>query len=309
MENNPKILILIVNWNNFPDTKVCLNSLSLLAYENYQVVVVDNGSSDGSSELIIEQYPEITLIELDQNLGFAGGNNVGLVFAQEKEFPYVLLLNNDTSIDQKDFLSKLIVEYDGDPKICAIGPMVKQTDGLTQLTILPYPTVCNTFWNTLGAYQPDQNKKQFIDSVSGCCVLVRMEAIIQAGFLDENFFMYGEETEWFYRMRKKDWKVLYMPIESIFHKGASSTKKLESQSVYLERRANLIYMLVKHGHKLQAFVITLLMISLLSCRILFSALTRKQNHRDSYSFSMINELRKAIQIKWNIALETRNRKS
>jgi GT2 family glycosyltransferase len=301
MSEMPRVLILIVNWNNYPDTKACLESISGLEYENRQVMVIDNGSTDSSARLLGKEFPRVQVVELEENLGFAGGNNVGLEYALEKDFAYVLLLNNDTILINDDFVGGLVQVLEGDQAIGAIGPEVIQIDGKTQLSILPYPSLGNTIKNSLGLYAPDQTKRQWVDSVSGCCVLVRCDAVKMAGILDENFFMYGEETEWFYRLRKTGWKVLYLPIKSIVHKGAASTKKLERQDVYIERRANVIYTLVKHNQRFQAISTLILMTILVILRSIKSSF--KGNNE--YSFSMLSDLWKAALDKWTLARGSR----
>ena len=299
---NPKIAILILNWNNFPDTKVCLDSLDLVSYKNYKVILVDNGSSDDSAELLRAQYPDVTFLELDSNKGFAGGNNVGIKYILEQNFPYILLLNNDTEVINGDFLKTLLQIIQKDESIGAIGPKVFQTDGKVEQTILPYPTIMNTIWNTMGLNKRDQDKKQAVDSVTGCCVLIRSQVIEDIGLLDENYFMYAEETEWFHRMGRSGWKVLYSPVESIIHKGASSSKKIENQKIYIERRANVIYTLVKGKQYIQAMLTAILMFLLLGFRIMFSIVGTRKENRNSYPPNMLSALIAAFRKKWKIAI-------
>lgn len=299
MKETSRVLILIVNWNNYSDTKECLESLTQLTTDNYQVMLVDNGSRDDSSQLLEEEFPEIRLVDLEENLGFAGGNNVGLEYALNEEFPFILLLNNDTIVKDGDFLSQLVQTLEKEHTVGAVGPAIEESDGITQLSILPYPNIGNTIINSLGLYHPNHNKRQYVDSIAGCCVLVRSEAIEQAGLLDENYFMYGEETEWFFRMRKKGWKILYHPVKSIIHKGASSSKKIDNQKIYIECRANVIYTLVKVNQKLEAFLTAVLMILLLGIRIIGSALFYRKN--PGYPISIIYDLIKAFRQKWNLA--------
>jgi len=275
----------------------------LLTYTNFQVMVVDNGSEDDSSRSIRKDFPDVLLVELDKNLGFAGGNNEGLNYALEENYPYILLLNNDTAVLDGDFLRNLVQVLEDDLEIGAVGPLVEQTDGKSQLSILPYPSLSNTIKNSLGLYAPDHNQRQYVDSLAGCCVLVRREAVKIAGLLDDNYFMYGEETEWFYRMRKAGWKVLYLPVESIVHKGGSSSKRLENQAVYIERRANVVYTLVKHHQKIQAALIIILMFILLSVRILASVF--RTNQKERLPISMVLTLITTFHLKWNLAVNIR----
>ena len=299
MLNESRVAVLIVNWNNFPDTSKCLVSLEKLIHENYQVIVVDNGSKDGSNIQIKEKFPDIILLESGENLGFAGGNNIGIDFALSNDFEFILLLNNDTEVIQGDFLGDLLDQISRDALFAAIGPKVLKPDGDPQNTILPYPTMVHTIRNTLGLYHPDLDIGQRVDSITGCCVLIRSAAIKTTGMLDENFFIYGEETEWFFRMRKKGWKILYHPVKSIIHKGASSSKKIDNQKIYIERRANVIYTLVKANQKLEAFLTALLMILLLGIRIIGSALFYRK--KPGYPISIIYDLIKAFRQKWNLA--------
>lgn len=300
MKETSRVLILIVNWNNYSDTKECLDSLAQLTSDNYQVMLVDNGSIDNSSQLLEEEFPEIQLVNLQENLGFAGGNNVGLEYALKEEFPFTLLLNNDTIVQDGDFLAKLVQVLEEEPSVGAVGPTVEQTDGITQLSILPYPNIGNTIINSLGLYHPNHKKRQFVDSIAGCCVLVRREAIEQAGLLDENYFMYGEETEWFFRIRKKGWKILFLPVDSILHKEGSSSKKIDDKKIYIERRANVIYTLVKGKQESQAVIMAAIMVLLLGIRVFFSAITGREN-KSPYRSSMIVKLNKVFRQKWKMA--------
>ena len=300
MKETSQVLILIVNWNNYSDTKECLESLDQLSSDNYQVMLVDNGSGDDSSQQLEEEFPEIQLVYLQENLGFAGGNNIGFEYALKEEFPFILLLNNDTIVQDGDFLDKLVQALEEEQGVGAVGPAVEQADGITQLSILPYPNIGNTIINSLGLYHPNHKKRQYVDSIAGCCVLVRREAIEQAGLLDENYFMYGEETEWFFRIRKKGWKILFLPVESIIHKEGSSSKKIDDKEIFIERRANVIYTLVKDKQELQAVLMAAFMVLLLGIRVVFSAITVRGNNT-SYRGLMIVELIKNFRQKWKLA--------
>jgi GT2 family glycosyltransferase len=298
LHDQPRVGILILNWNNYPDTSKCLESLTGLSYGNYQLILIDNGSKDGSDRELHADYPEIPFLALEKNLGFAGGNNAGLRYGQEQGIPYLLLLNNDTEIIQGDFLDRMVLEMEADPELAAVGPMVTTPVGDLERTICPYPSLDFTIWNTLGLFKPDLSRRQYVNGVAGCCVLVRAAAIQQAGLLDENFFMYAEETEWFYRMNKTGWKVLYLPIKSVLHKGASSTRKLESRSMYIERRANVVYTLVKHHQPLQAAATCLLTAGLLLLRVLSGLFGSGQ---ESYPVGMLADLFRAFRRKWKLA--------
>lgn len=121
------VAIIILNWNGRDDTLACLHSLCHIDYPNFQIVVVDNHSSDDSVAVIQKEYPHITLIQTDENLGYVGGNNVGLTFARQQNFDYALLLNNDTEVDPQ-FLQVLVAAAEADPAVGIVGPTIYYFD-------------------------------------------------------------------------------------------------------------------------------------------------------------------------------------
>ncbi len=297
----PLVAILILNWNNYQDTKTCLESLESLTYRYLKVILVDNGSDDGSLELLREHFPHLTILTSESNLGFAGGNNIGLRYILEEDIPYVLLLNNDTEVIKPDFLEIILQVIESDDEICAVGPKVSCLDGTPDRVILPFPTLDVTLRTSLGLFKEHLDHRQVVDSLTGCCVLVRMEAVRRVGLLDENYFMYVEETEWFFRMRKAGCKIVYFPEESVLHKVGSSSRKLESRPMYIERRANVVYTLVKHRMPVQAAVTAVLMTFLLCLRTLAGYLVSSSSTRERYQFSAIPSLIAEISRKWQLA--------
>ncbi|MCK5346069.1 MAG: glycosyltransferase family 2 protein, partial [Candidatus Heimdallarchaeota archaeon] len=283
-----------------------LDSLMNLSYPSFSIVLVDNGSSDDSGRRLTEKYPKIHHIQTEKNLGFAGGNNVGIRYILDQGIPYVLLLNNDTEVIQPDFLTGLVNEINQQECLGAIGPRVRGMDGSDEDTILPFPTIRNTIICTLGQYRNDLDQKQFADSITGCCVLVRSEVIKQIGYFDEQFFIYGEETEWFFRMRQSGWKVGYLPIASIIHKGASSSKNIEDSKIYIEGRSNVIYTLVKHNQIIRATIMFVLMFLFLIFRIILFGLSTAHRPEKKYSLSMIPDFIRAVSKKWHNANVTRS---
>ena len=118
---NPSVGIILLNWNDYKHTSACLDSLEKLDYENYKSIVVDNNSRDDSLLQLIQTYPNVHFIQNNQNLGFTGGNNVGIRYALKKQFEHILLLNNDTIVEP-DFLRILVNKLESDPKIGAVQP-------------------------------------------------------------------------------------------------------------------------------------------------------------------------------------------
>lgn len=221
-----KVFIIILNWNGYRDTDECIRSLMELSYPSYQIVVVDNGSTDGSVARLKEEFKEIVCIANKENLGFAGGNNVGVRYALEHEADYVLLLNNDTIV-APSMLDKLVEAGEADAGIGILGAK-----------IYCYPE-SSRLWGAggeidwmhgktyhIGYHEPDDgqwNRAMDVDYVSGCALMVKRGVLEKAGLLDERYFLYYEETDFCIRARNKGFRVLYVPEAKLWHKVSSTT--------------------------------------------------------------------------------------
>ena len=242
----PPVIIVVLNWNGLADTLACLESLSQLDYPCYRVVVVDNGSTDRSVSAIREQFPAVTIIETGENLGFAGGNNVGLRHALRQGADYALLLNNDTEV-APDFLSLLVKAAETDPQVGMAGPTIYYYDR---------PEV---IWSAGGEIDwrrgctrmvglDERDDGQFgrapreVDFVTGCAVLVRATVLRQAGLLDERFFMYYEEVEWCVRTRRAGFRIVRVPQAHVWHKIAPGAQADSPRVHYYMTRNRLLFL-------------------------------------------------------------------
>lgn len=240
-----KVAIIILNWNGKKDTIECLESLKRITYHNYDILLVDNGSTDGSVEFFRERYPGMEIIENEKNLGFAEGNNVGIRRAIEKGEDYVLLLNNDTVVDP-EFLGELIKVAESDLRIGIIGPMVYHYYPQNRIQ----SAGVKIHWNTgkqdlLRSNEIDNgifSEKTQVDSVSGCALLAKCELFENVGYLKKEYFAYWEETDWCVRARKAGYKVICVTRSKIWHKGSITTDKIEGFSVYHLTRNRLWFM-------------------------------------------------------------------
>ncbi|WP_059049298.1 glycosyltransferase family 2 protein [Paenibacillus senegalimassiliensis] len=231
--------ILIVNYNTCRLTLDCLQSVydSKTVY-SYEVIVVDNASSDDSVESIRREYPGTPLIANIDNTGFAKANNQAMAVAKGR---YVLLLNSDTIV-QPDTLQTMVAYMDENPQVGASGCKIILPDGsLDKACKRGFPTPSASFYYAFGfsrlfpdkpkfnQYQLgylDPNETYPIDCLVGAFMLVRRETIQQVGGLDETFFMYGEDIDWCYRIKQAGWDIHYHPATYIVHyKGASSRRK------------------------------------------------------------------------------------
>ena len=240
----PNVGIVIVNWNGKQVTLECLESLRLVTYANHTVILVDNGSTDGSREAIAKGFPEVTLIDSGSNLGFSGGNNIGIKRALDDGADAVLLLNNDTVV-APDFLEPLVaaltsdsmigavnskIYYHAEPeKIWSAGGMIDWSTGITH----------QRFVDEIDSGQADECVD--IDYAVGCAVMARREAIERAGVLDDDFFLYYEETEWCQRIRRAGFRIVYVPASRVWHKVSTIVSNPE-RLIYYYCRNRLLFL-------------------------------------------------------------------
>jgi GT2 family glycosyltransferase len=238
--------IIILSYNTRPLLRNCLQAISKAKKNDYQIetIVVDNDSSDGSQKMVVEEFPWLRLIESRKNLGFAGGNNLGLKSAKGR---YLLFLNSDTEI-MPEALIKMIEFLDKNPRVGASTPKTMLFSGGMDQDChrgFPTPWASMTYFlgleklfpksNLFGQYHQfylDLNKPHEIDAGFGTFMFVRQKALEQVGRWDENYFFYGEDLDLFYRLKKAGWKIIFYPeILVTHHKGASSGLRRESKEV------------------------------------------------------------------------------
>ena len=242
----PFAAIVVLNWNKCEDTLACLASLSRLDYPSYTVIVVDNGSSDGSATAICAAYPQWTLIETGNNLGYVGGNNVGLEHVQAMGADYALLLNNDTQV-APDFLRQLVEAAEADPAIGIAGPTLYYFDR-PKVIWSAGGAIDWARGNTrmIGLNEPDQGQfgqsPRPVDFVTGCALLIKMPVVKQVGPLDSRFFAYYEETEWCVRVARAGWKIVHVPRAKVWHKISLAEQSISPAVHYYMTRNRLLFL-------------------------------------------------------------------
>ncbi|MEO7908021.1 MAG: glycosyltransferase family 2 protein [Roseiflexaceae bacterium] len=252
----PLVMTVILNTNRRTDTLDCLQSLAQSTYKHSRIMVLDNASSDGSVAAIRSAFPAVQILELTENLGYAGNNNVGIKTALEQGADWVLVLNEDTIVGP-DCLAELLRVGESDPRIGIVGPMVYHHG--EPMVIQSAGGRLGRYWESQHIAQNEADTQQFstphaVDWISGCAILVRRALIEQVGMLDERFFYYWEETEWCLRAKRADWQILHVPQAKLWHKGVQRDYRPKPSVAYYNTR-NRLFMLQKHRAPLGVQVI------------------------------------------------------
>jgi GT2 family glycosyltransferase len=243
----PIVITIILNNNRREDTLACLASLQQGIYRNHKIIVLDMDSTDESLEAARSAFPEAQIIQLIENLGYAGNNNIGIKAALAQGADWVFVLNEDTIV-APDCLAYLVEVGESDQQIGIVGPMVYHHDE---------PDVIQSAGGKLGRYwqsthlaknEVDQGQfttPHLVDWISGCGILVRRAVIEQVGMLDERFFCYWEETEWCLRAIKAGWRIMHVPQAKLWHKGVQRDYRPQPFVTYYSTR-NQFLTLAKH---------------------------------------------------------------
>ncbi len=247
------VSIVIVNWNTRDILRYCLQSIYEQAGEvGFEVIVIDNASSDDSTEMVRTEFPQVCLIENSENKGFAAANNQGLALAKGR---YVLLLNSDTVI-LDNAIAKTVAFAEDNPDAAAVGCRVLNQDRTLQQTCFMFPSILNMILSSSYLYKLFPSGRFFgrermtrwdrsnvceVDVVTGCFLLMRRDAMEQVGPMDERFFMYGEETDWCYRSKQAGWKIIFTPHAEIIHLGGESSKQVATRMILLRRGSRLLF--------------------------------------------------------------------
>ena len=252
------VAIIILNYNGWQDTLLCLKSTRNIKYP-HKLIVVDNCSSDNSVEKLKTQCDgDIMLIQTDFNLGYAGGNNVGIKYAVDNNYKYCCILNNDTIIED-DFMEACIGYLKDNSNVAFVGP-----------TILNYTnrkiqsTGGDIYINkgSVKCKNANADISQISDSIEsdylgGACIIFRLDLIHQIGLIPESYFLFFEETEWCWKALKQGYKNVCIGKVSVLHKGSMSINKVEGLNEYLLTRNRIAFIRRNHPSKFCAFLIYL----------------------------------------------------
>ena len=259
--NQNKVFVILVNYNGSEDTIECVESLLSNDFKSFEIIIIDNNSEEQQKKILKDKLVDsVKIIYLDNNIGFAGGNNVGIKCALEQNADYILLLNNDTIVES-DFLTILLNSIINDNTIGICTPKIN------------FYSDRNRIWSAGGkinnirgsAFSKYENikddgdiKNRYVDFASGCCLLIKKEVIEKVGVLDENYFLYLEDTDFCLRVVEAGFKILFVADSKIYHKVSNSTSKGKSSLPIYYNTRNRLFFTRKYNPK--TFFITILYI-------------------------------------------------
>ena len=283
----PTLSILLLSWNVRDLLRACLRSLPL-ADPHVEIIVVDAASADGSTEMTRTEFPQITLIASDENLGYTRGNNLGLRAARGR---YLLILNPDTEV-VGDALKHMLDYMDAHPQAGVLGPQLLYADRTIQSTRRRFPTLAAAFFEStwlqplaprrwLDRYYardlPDDAIAE-VDWLVGAALMVRREAYEQVGGLDEGFFMYSEELDWCRRMKAAGWRVVYLPSAQIIHHEAKSSAQVPAATHIRFNTSKVRYFRKSHG-ALAAEVLRGFLLGSFACQLMLEWVKGLAGHK------------------------------
>ncbi|KNY29646.1 glycosyltransferase family 2 protein [Pseudobacteroides cellulosolvens] len=243
MNNNPLVFIIVLNYNGLKDTIECIKSLEQISYKNYKVIVVDNASTDGSEEVLTGKFPDVIFIKTKENLGYAGGNNIGIKHAMDNNADYICIINNDVVVEQS-FLEPIISKMESDKTIGIAGSKVCEYSDRTKIqstgSIL-HLSRGNVYQINTGAYSSQVTEDLEVDYISGSCLVARRKLLENVGLIPEVYFLFYEENEWCLRAWRAGYKVKCICNSEIYHKGSSTIDKISGIKEYYMIRNNIIF--------------------------------------------------------------------
>jgi GT2 family glycosyltransferase len=237
--------VVIVNWNGKHLLGECLDSLLAQSVGGVEIILVDNGSHDGSAGYVLERYRDVRVVSLTENIGFAGGNNAGIRVASGK---YIALLNNDTKVDP-NWLTNLLKEAEASPSIVGMWASkilsYDNPDVIDNVGLIMYPDGLGRGKGRLEKDEGQYDQRQEAFFPSGCAGLYRREMLDEIGLFDEEFFAYADDVDLGLRARLAGWQCIYVPSAKVYHKYSASSSAHSPFKAFLVER-NRIWVLLKY---------------------------------------------------------------
>lgn len=253
------VSIIIVNWNTQDLLRKCLEHVANTVQRvSYELIVVDNGSQDGSQDMLKREFPHVRLIENTDNVGFAAANNQGISISQGR---YLLLLNSDAFVQERT-IDDMVQFMDDHPAAGMSACKLLYEDGSLQPSCYAFPSLTTELYIALQLDKLFAHHREFgkylmtwwdfsdvrdVDMVMGAFMLVRREVIDQVGTMDESYFMYSEEADWCYRIKKQGWQILYNPAVQAVHLWGGSSRKVRIDMMLQLYRSKVMFFRKNYG--------------------------------------------------------------
>ena len=256
--SNPKVHLIVLNWNDKEISKKCLSSIEKVSYSNYEVLIVDNNSQDGSVQFFKEHFPQYDILALDKNLKYAGGNNAAVDYLKPEEEDFLVFINNDTIVSS-DFLDHLVAPFLNDANCIITVPKILFAMDINKIW---YAGGVVNMWkgsiDHIGIRDFDGPKYSFMmdtDYATGCCFCIKYDDFRRLKYFDTTFDMYCEDVDLSIRAKRMNRKIVYSPKSIILHSvsqslGENSLKKIQNK---LLGQVKLFW---KHASGLQIITLT-----------------------------------------------------
>jgi len=302
--------IVIVNWNTRQILRNCLESIPVgISRFSWEVIVVDNGSTDGSPAMVQSEFPRVKLIPNERNLGFAAANNIGIRRSQGR---FVALINSDVVLLPGSF-DRLLEQMELHPEVGIIGPKILWPDKTLQNSCRKFPSLWNHFCAVTGlrlllprsGFFSGEHMRYFahdraclVDYLVGCFLVVRHSAINEVGLMDERFFIYAEEVDWCRRFWNAKWQIRFFPDAQAIHVGRGSSSSEPVRFALEQERAVLQYWAKHHSSVAVACLYSLRLFQqvagLLMRLILYLAQPKRRQQRGLDVMTHLSCLRKLL---------------
>jgi GT2 family glycosyltransferase len=240
--STPHVLVVILNYNRCEDTLAALISLAGMTYPNFDLLVVDDHSTDGTAQAVKDRFPHVGVLVQPENLGFAAGANAGLRQAVDKKVDLVLLINNDVQV-APDMLSKLVDAME--PKVGAAAPFIYYQDHpgrIWSAGFSRHPLLLEPRRGMRGQLDTGERSELYqVDYLLGCAMLIKVTALEEIGLFDERFFFYYEDLDLSLRLQRKGYRLLIVPQAKMWHKVALSAPLGSAFRTYHMARSSGIF--------------------------------------------------------------------
>lgn len=283
-ETVPAVTVIVVSWNTRDLLARCLESLASTAADlDVEVAVVDNGSTDGSLDMLRSRFPRARVLANSENVGFGRAVNQA---ARASNAPYLLLLNSDAALSP-GALASLLAVAESHPRAGLVGACIRNPDGTFQGSYAPFPNLGREFLILsglgrllFGSWYPSRGpwmsrQLQAVDWVSGACVLVRRAAFDALGGFDEGYFLQGEEMDLCFRMRGKGWNVWYQPDAKAVHEGGGSSRGRNRDLIELHLYRGRLRFFSRHRSAWQARMLRAQILAFSLIKICFHGVLRR----------------------------------